>query len=493
MQANEFEKNVQHKMDELQLYPSAGVWSEVEKKIRRQKRRRRIIFWWLFPLLLAVGSMTAYLLTKENGNKHDQSLQTHTTPAGNNKNNNNTETKTQLQQQQQPEITTKEKDEPSSSDPVAIQNKKVVTGYISTESKTNAYKLPPVKDGNVSFENNNPGKNKRTKQAKKNEKADLTSNKPVTTDINDKLPSPPAAMVAMQQKDEVKKEIVQPVTTVQSVIENKSDSAIAADKKTTTLPPADTATKKQPETVQKKKKDKKSNWEFGITAASGISGRVDGFSLFPENKNADALQNGGGVNAPVPDSLPGKSSNGFYAMAGGYAKKMIGKKTAVSIGLNFSMYTVRQQTGSYVDSARLISAGEFTTNASGYYRTGGGAVHNNRYYFASLPFTLHWQLNKGKKMPLVWQHSISPMFLLGSNALVYNNPGNVYYKDNNIFRKLQFAYQSGIYGQFGKGAKHPISAGLFFNYHLGQLQKVESDNKNHLLSFGIQVNWTLKK
>ena len=54
MPVNEFEKKVQQKMDELQLRPSPGVWTEVEKQIRQDKRRRRvIIYWWLLPILLA--------------------------------------------------------------------------------------------------------------------------------------------------------------------------------------------------------------------------------------------------------------------------------------------------------------------------------------------------------------------------------------------------------------------------------------------------------
>ena len=62
MPVNEFEKKVQQKMDELQLRPSPGVWTEVEKQIRQNKRRRRvIIYWWLLPILLA-GGIATYLV-----------------------------------------------------------------------------------------------------------------------------------------------------------------------------------------------------------------------------------------------------------------------------------------------------------------------------------------------------------------------------------------------------------------------------------------------
>ena len=67
MPVNDFEKQVQQKMEELQLRPSAEVWTEVEKEIRKDKRKRRVIFWWLLPLLITGGLATWWLLpSKQN-------------------------------------------------------------------------------------------------------------------------------------------------------------------------------------------------------------------------------------------------------------------------------------------------------------------------------------------------------------------------------------------------------------------------------------------
>lgn len=49
---NEFEKQVQQKMEELKLVPSEPVWQKVEMQIRRKKDRRRLIFW--IPLLVVL-------------------------------------------------------------------------------------------------------------------------------------------------------------------------------------------------------------------------------------------------------------------------------------------------------------------------------------------------------------------------------------------------------------------------------------------------------
>src|SRR5687767_10293687 len=66
MPVNEFEKQVQQKLDELQLRPSPAVWTDVEKQIRKEKKRRRVIvFWWLLPLLLT-GAGAIYYYSQVN-------------------------------------------------------------------------------------------------------------------------------------------------------------------------------------------------------------------------------------------------------------------------------------------------------------------------------------------------------------------------------------------------------------------------------------------
>src|ERR1035437_4512276 len=50
MQENEFEKQVQQKMDELKLHPSDAVWQKIEARIKKEKRRRWILIF--FPVIL---------------------------------------------------------------------------------------------------------------------------------------------------------------------------------------------------------------------------------------------------------------------------------------------------------------------------------------------------------------------------------------------------------------------------------------------------------
>ena len=64
MHEQNFEKQVQQKMEELSLQPSAPVWQKVEEQIQKKRDRRRVLFW-LFPLLV-VGGSTYWLLSGTN-------------------------------------------------------------------------------------------------------------------------------------------------------------------------------------------------------------------------------------------------------------------------------------------------------------------------------------------------------------------------------------------------------------------------------------------
>ena len=51
MEENKFEKQVQQKMDELQIQPSDAVWKKIESQIEKKKNRR----WGLIILFLCIG------------------------------------------------------------------------------------------------------------------------------------------------------------------------------------------------------------------------------------------------------------------------------------------------------------------------------------------------------------------------------------------------------------------------------------------------------
>jgi len=70
MQADEFEKNIQNKMEGFGLVPNGEVWKQVSIKIEKDKKKRKVVFFWLFTgLVLVAGTSALYVINnKNNGN-----------------------------------------------------------------------------------------------------------------------------------------------------------------------------------------------------------------------------------------------------------------------------------------------------------------------------------------------------------------------------------------------------------------------------------------
>jgi hypothetical protein len=110
-----------------------------------------------------------------------------------------------------------------------------------------------------------------------------------------------------------------------------------------------------------------------------------------------------------------------------------------------------------------------------------------------LPLLLHWQLNKGEKLPITWDNGFLPSFLIGSNALAYDKASRKFYKDKRLYNDVQLVYHSGLSAGLFKNSKHPLTAGVFYNYPFSRLQKISPPDYNYLGSFGIKMNWLIKK
>jgi hypothetical protein len=63
MPENEFEKQIQSRLDSLNLEPSAAVWQQVEYRIRKDKRRR----WFIWIPILAAGLGAGVWLVSDSG------------------------------------------------------------------------------------------------------------------------------------------------------------------------------------------------------------------------------------------------------------------------------------------------------------------------------------------------------------------------------------------------------------------------------------------
>jgi hypothetical protein len=83
--------------------------------------------------------------------------------------------------------------------------------------------------------------------------------------------------------------------------------------------------------------------------------------------------------------------------------------------------------------------------------------------------------------------------MMANRALVYDQAGQIFFRDKSVYNKFSLVYQTGFTATFASRTKHPLTAGLYYNYHFSRLQKINPPDFNHLSSYGIQFRWLLKK
>jgi hypothetical protein len=519
MPVNEFEKQVQQKMDELQLRPSGEVWEEVEKHIRKDKKRRRVIFWFfIFSAMLAGGS--AWWLASGHKEQLADSDRLH---------------------QIQTEKTTNGSD--SKSIPSTKEDKANIKEPVTATTNNSTQETIVSPEKITDTENTIPQKRISTTDATTADIEILASqrNKPVSAKSNrpvaDKTIDQPTRENRVKQTDkaiddnsalEIQQLNASKGTQQKPVVDTtaritQDDKSIVKDMVVSDVPVTKSESKQEPLTTneiipvdndnarQKKplaKNDKKpgkkndNKLEWGITALAGTSQLSDNFALgdiFSGLKSADAFgppqaspgtNFTGGPQSPVSPAQPGR---GFAWQAGVYAKKKLSKRTGLSVGLDFSAFSTRQRTGILLYNNALIRNDAFTSAVSNYYSNGTAGVRTNRYYYLQVPVYFHWQLTKGEKLPVTWKNGLSFGRMVASDAVIYSNVSNVFYEDDKLFNKTQLSYQSGVYLKMFNRTAKPVTIGAVVNYHLSNLEKINTDKNNHLLSFGLQVGWIFKK
>ena len=499
MPVNEFEQQVQQKLEELQLQPSGEVWEEVEKRIQKEKKRRRVIFWWLFPLLLLGGGAAVYVFIDKEEKQIITEQNSNAPAPGNNDSDNRIKLETNNNELNNTTGSNRENNQIISEQAIAVNPENHVAAdkeIRPVPSQSSAITVAVASIGKKKNTGVKPSSNRYSEEsmlttivaAGKQKKEQPVREK---NEIVDNIPD---------ATEEIK---IQPITGELKPVVTSGNDIITADEKKDTTSKILPVVKTEPEAEVlpgpgqiKKPTGKNNKWEFGIHAAAGASGVSEGISFFDAQKNADALSSPGsplnmaGPLAPVTAAAP---QNSFYWQAGVYAKRKLSKKAAVSAGLDFSAYTTVRATGVFIETSRMVNNGFSNLTVADYYYSGTSYSYKNRYYFLQVPVSIHWQFNKGKKLPLEWQNGLSAGWMTSTNALVYSPASNVFFKDNSSFNKFQLVYQSGITARFFSKAKHPLTAGFVFNYHLTNLEKVKTTDGNHLASFGLRLGWVLKK
>ena len=500
MRDNAFDKGVQEKMEEFRISPSATVWPEVERRIRERKRRRILIFWFCLASLLLTGAGGWWML-------HEKSV-THSIPVAEKSSGtvqpemNSTEatiTKTDLSDSpvKPGSATTNVSNQTNALvnvESTSTTNSNTVPDTTKSKLQRTVNPVPVKKSAALSVAEHQDNLQVTAINGKKAKRGTMDKDIPSVADAK----SVPQAVSQVYGSD--------PVTTP-TVVKNKPQTDMALDplpavsnekpvNKTDTTFQAKPEEPKPASPVSRPKKGPR-KWQTGLVLAFGEAKLTESrFSLF-SMKSYDALQsgvssgNGNFSTSSFADSLPLKGP-AFHA--GVYARRKIGKKTAFSAGLNLGFYSGKQRVGAFIDSVRQLNTYFNTRTAGGFYRSGSNSWFTNRYYYLQLPLLLHWQLNKGNKLPpLEWENGFVPSLLTGSRALVYDPASTIFFRDKTVYNRFSLVYQTGFTATFASRTRHPLTAGFYYNYHFSKLQGVNPPDFNHQSSYGIQFRWLLRK
>ena len=242
----------------------------------------------------------------------------------------------------------------------------------------------------------------------------------------------------------------------------------------------------------KNSKTNKSPWSVGFTGSLGVSEINQSLfkSLDPSNLSYAAYpSNRPATGPPAVINTPSETRAGFSFAIGMSVKRNLSKRIWVSAGLGYHYYSTTIHTGISVDSTLIVySAFAQASSVNSFYRNGEGKEFTNQYHFIELPVNLGFQLNKSQKNPVNWEAGFSLAWLASANALQFDPYTNVYFKNNQLFNRIQWDAATAILIGFPVH-NHSIQLGPQIQYSLTSLLKDNSSYPGHLIYFGLKFSF----
>lgn len=433
MEENNFEKQVQQKMNELQMQPSDAVWENVEERIRQRKPSRR---WLLLLLFGCVAGGGFWVWNSFDGSK--------TNTAG------------------QKNIRERSKEENYKSPQSNLRDDTFTNEQNNSSRRNTAISAAPIKSI-ISKRFRLP----ITVMIGHQQQALQTMGK-ASSDIlitNQSETASPQAMPGHVKSIDGKKRMEEINLFTKEIINGYKKIATSKD------------------TIVAAKKVKNQNlqhlWQFGITLIPSISGVGSNFlalnNAFPAAYFNSAGQYTGSPGAVISSSM--KSAFGF--MTGIFAEKKINNKWVFQTGLNFIAYNISNET---FDSSGIPNV--FMSAKKNY---------QNHFDFISIPVGIKFQLNKSKSVPVFLQAGASISQLIHTDALQLNYSNGYYYHDNSLFNKTQTGIDAGATVELFAQKKMPLLIGPYMSYHLSRVAKGGLYNDAHFVFAGLNVSVLLKK
>jgi hypothetical protein len=187
----------------------------------------------------------------------------------------------------------------------------------------------------------------------------------------------------------------------------------------------------------------------------------------------------GNLRSNIPSTI--KPSAGIFI--GFLAAKKISPKSSFSFGLQYQLTTTSVSVGQAIVAA----------DGSKAFATGNSNSYYNKYHFIQIPIEYSSQLGHFKKHNLFFNAGISLSQLLHTNALQFNNTVGQYFIGNDYFNKTIIGVSGGFSINILKDNKAPLLLGPSFNYSITSLAGKGLYDNSHYGFLGIRLLKVIKK
>jgi hypothetical protein len=268
--------------------------------------------------------------------------------------------------------------------------------------------------------------------------------------------------------------------------EKKNETATIKDSAITVLLPEEEKINKASKTIARLP------IKLGVSFSAGISNLGDDiFSIPSVAKSADQLYStpGGATNNPAPTPFypPSSIKAGTAFKIGVIAEKQLTKKSSLVAGLQYAYLSNNIKTGMVKDTAIALydRNNAQSLSLSSVYSGKHEKEYTNKYHLIELPVHYQWQLNKGKKLPILWNMGLSAGYLVSSNALLFDTTaGGIHYRNKDAYSKVQLNLNTGLFFRLG-GKKLQWSIGPELSMATRRLLKDETQPKQYFLYGGL--------
>ncbi|MGN6196446.1 MAG: outer membrane beta-barrel protein [Ginsengibacter sp.] len=450
MEQNNFEKNMQQKLDELKIPPSDSAWANVEKRIGKKDKDKKLIFILFFLILFLLSG--GYWLLNSSKNKEQQ--------------------KNQLSE-------VKNESKPTNKDNFSFKKTESVNHDSantpdSANSPEEKIKTVSIKSRNKTSVRNQKSSGSKTESREREQVIFLSKNDNQRKQNENKL------NIQSNSKPTDGNEVVidkENITKKDSVLDKKEITKNSSENKVQTI-----AKKESNKSIEKKK----NHWDVGITLSGGTS-MINKNSSFRNSAffvSDPGSYNTGGI--PSYYYSPSQINNSIGFIAGIFVEKNIASKKKISIGISYKYFSFINKVGNRIDS--LYSLPQAFSSLNNVYSSAVNLkTYRNNFHFIELPISIKFQLNNNSSLPISWDAGINISQLISSNALQFNSGAGLYYSDNSLFNKTQFGLSSGFSVTIFAKGKRPFNLEPYFYYSATILSSKGVYNKKHFTFVGLRT------